>query len=61
MQKKGKNTNDHTAFLYHLPTKKKTEREIMRLVQEFCWKNWSKVVMFQGEKNLKLPFSDHPI
>jgi hypothetical protein len=62
MQKKGKNTNNHTAFLYHLPTKKNTERKReMRLVQEFFWKNWSKIVMFQGQKKLKLPFSDHPI
>jgi hypothetical protein len=27
---------------------KKTEGEIMRLLQEFFWKNWSKVVMFEG-------------
>jgi hypothetical protein len=50
------------AFLCHLPTKKKQkERETMRLVQGIFWKNWSKVVMFQGKFLLKLPFLDHPI
>jgi hypothetical protein len=62
MQKKGKNINQpHSVFVTLADRKKQSEREIMRLVQEFFWKNWSKVVMFQGEKNLKLQFLDHPI